>query len=333
MNKIINILYLKLLIVLAYTLFPYQIYAADMYKETQLLLGTFITIQLNSSNENNAQIAKECFTRVDELGKIFTRHESGILSQLNKEKVIENAPQALIDVLNESSSIQKATHNAFNPSILPILEYLESLSEEDTLAPEKIAELYEAVSDNPYTIENTKVALKNAQTKITLDGIAKGYIVDAACRILDEHNIENYLVNAGGDIRAKGKASTSFFSSRPWMVAIEDPEKNANYPAYIELNNMALATSGSYEKHFRNNLHHIIMPTISNNFIIDEISAPIKSVSVIASNATLADALATAFSCMTKEMVLDYASNNPDIAYFIIDDKDEVVYSKNWPRN
>ncbi len=330
MNKIIAILSIKILLFLTFMLYPFSSYANDMYKETRILLGTYITIQVNSNNKDKTEIIEECFARIEELGKIFTRHESGILSKLNKEKSIENAPEEFIYILQTSANIQKLTHNAFNPSILPVLEYLESLDAQEKLDKEKITSLYQAVSDNPYTIEHRNVTLKNQQTEITLDGIAKGFIVDEACRILDENNIKNYLVNAGGDIRAKGKASTSFFSSKAWILAIEDPEKKGNYPSYIQLNDRALATSGSYEKHFRDNLHHIIMPTISGNYAINEISAPIKSVSVLAENATLADALATAFSCMSKEMIEEFASNNPDIAYFIIDDRNEVSFSPNW---
>ncbi len=332
MNKIITIFCLKLLTFLMFAISPSLLYANDIYKETKILLGTYITIQINSENENREQVVKQCFNRIEELGKIFTRHESGVLSRLNKDKIVKDAPYEFISLLETSSSIQEATHNAFNPSILPVLEYLESLDEKDTLDKEKITSLYKAVSNNPYVIENSTVTLNSLQTKITLDGIAKGFIVDEVCKILDENNIKNYLVNAGGDIRAKGKAQSNFFSSKSWILAIEDPEKEGNYPSLIELNDMALATSGSYEKHFRDNLHHIVIPTISSNYTIGEISAPIKSVSVLAPNATLADALATAFSCMTKEMVATFVKNNPDIAYFIIDDKDEVTFSPNWPK-
>ncbi len=331
MNNSLYALALALLLIISLPLLSSCKAKNEVYKETRILLGTFISIQANTDNKDIVQIVDKAFLRIEELGKIFTRHQDGVLSKLNDDKKVVDAPLEFISLLQRSAEIQSLSQNAFNPSILPILEYIESLGESGLIDKEIVSNLYESVSNQPYTIDGNNVELTSSAIRLTFDGIAKGFIVDEACKILDEHGIENYLVNAGGDMRTKGYAKLNLFSKTKWRIAIEDPNKEGNYPSFIELENKALATSGSYEKNFNNNLHHIIMPTISEDYTLDDISAPIKSVSVLAPNTMEADALATAFSCMTKEMVLEFILNNQDIACFMIDEENNTVYSDNWP--
>jgi thiamine biosynthesis lipoprotein len=121
---------------------------------------------------------------------------------------------------------------------------------------------------------------------VTLDGIAKGHIVDCASRVLSGHGVRDHLINAGGDIRAAGRPS-----DRPaWRIAVQDPEKRRNYPAVIELNDGAVATSGDYEVYYdREKLfHHVIDPRTGSS------PHSASSVSVVSTSVMEADALSTA---------------------------------------
>jgi thiamine biosynthesis lipoprotein len=121
---------------------------------------------------------------------------------------------------------------------------------------------------------------------ITLDGIAKGYVVDAMSAILAAAGVENHLVNAGGDIRTSGKS----VSGEPWRIAIEDPEKKKNYPEVIRMTDGAVATSGGYEVYYDQErvFHHVVDPRTG---VSPQHSS---SVTVRSASVTVADALSTA---------------------------------------
>ena len=93
---------------------------------------------------------------------------------------------------------------------------------------------------------------------ITLDGIAKGLIVDWAAEELTRRGIDHFLINAGGDIRVAGGKG----DGAPWRIAIRDPKSSDSYAAVIRLRDGAIATSGNYEVYFdREKLyHHIVSP-------------------------------------------------------------------------
>ena len=90
--------------------------------------------------------------------------------------------------------------------------------------------------------------MKQSGSIVTLDAIAKGYIVDFVADFFEEKGIRNYLINAGGDIRVNGMKSFEKGNEKTWKIAIEDPYKQKNYPAVFSLMRGAVATSGNYER-------------------------------------------------------------------------------------
>ena len=124
-----------------------------------------------------------------------------------------------------------------------------------------------------------------AGMKIGLGGIAKGYGVDRAMKILMDHGIQNAIVNAGGDMKILGKEF-----DEPWKIGIKHPRRKGKALAIVRLTNTCLVTSGDYERFFELNekrYHHIIDPRTGYP------ARGCMSASVVAPNAEYADALAT----------------------------------------
>ena len=89
--------------------------------------------------------------------------------------------------------------------------------------------------------------------QISLDGIAKGYIVDQAANLINLNRIKYALINAGGDVRVIGGKSPN----KAWKIGIKDPLEKREYTEVFELNNGAVATSGNYENYFdKDKIHH-----------------------------------------------------------------------------
>nr|WP_294896981.1 FAD:protein FMN transferase [uncultured Pedobacter sp.] len=166
------------------------------------------------------------------------------------------------------------------------------------------------------------VFLKKKGMRIGFGGIGKGYAADSAKRLLQEAGVANGIVNASGDLTTWGMQPTG----QPWTVGIADPEHKLKPFSYMNISNMAIATSGNYEKFAVINgkkYSHTIDP--HTGFPV----AGIKSVSIICPQAELADALATPVTVMGVEVGLNLINQLNNIACIIIDDDNKLYTSKN----
>ena len=157
---------------------------------------------------------------------------------------------------------------------------------------------------------------------VTLDGIAKGYVVDRVAEVLLDYGLTDYLINAGGDIRSSGHRE----DGQPWQVAVQDPEMLEGFPDVIPLTGMAVATSGSYEIYFDSDRkhHHIVS---SRDGTSPQLS---QSVSVVAPTAMEADALATSVFVMDPEGGVAFIDSIPQCACLIVDRRGRQWRSARW---
>ena len=154
---------------------------------------------------------------------------------------------------------------------------------------------------------------------ITLDGIAKGFIVDEGVGVLKDFGFDNVLVEAGGDLLASGKKT----DQKPWYIGIQSPRKaKERLLASFEVSNQAVATSGDYLQFYTPDMknHHIIDPRSGY-------SAPeLASASIIGSSGAQADALATALMVLGPDAGLQCLKNFPGCQAYLVG-KDMQVYS------
>jgi thiamine biosynthesis lipoprotein len=102
------------------------------------------------------------------------------------------------------------------------------------------------------------VELKRKGMRIDLGGIAKGYAVDRAFELLTSRGYRNLIVNAGGDMRVRGKKIHS-----PWVIGIQDPRNRSRMLATFDPSDICVATSGDYERYFEKDgirYHHLLNP-------------------------------------------------------------------------
>lgn len=167
--------------------------------------------------------------------------------------------------------------------------------------------------------------------QVDVNAIAQGYTVDVISQYLESNGVQNYMVEVGGEVRCKGEN----VNGRIWRIGIEKPAEDripGQFQTIIALDSMSLATSGNYRKFWVDSsgqkVVHTINPETGRPVISNVLSA-----SIIASNATLADALATA--CMVAgSNAMQLVAQFPDVeAYLITGNKIgeiEVQKTEGW---
>ena len=180
---------------------------------------------------------------------------------------------------------------------------------------------------------NKSLNLKeNKDIFIDFNSIAKGYSVDLIGEFLSQKQINNYLIEVGGEILAKGinKRTKSI-----WTLGIQDPLNQDKYIQTVELNNKAMATSGNYRKYrldpetgerYVHTINPITGLTSKNNTL---------SVSVISKDCTTSDAWATALLSLDLNRGRAIIDQKESLeALWILSDKDkvEIIKSKNWDK-
>ncbi len=168
--------------------------------------------------------------------------------------------------------------------------------------------------------------------EIDVNAIAQGYTVDIVSNFFRNANVHNYMIEIGGEVRCKG----TNIDGRKWRIGIEQPQEERSagqYQTIVVLDSMSLATSGNYRKFWVDERGQRVVHTIDPETGQPVISN-LLSVSIIANNATSADALATA--CMVsgftraKAMVERFPNTE---GYFILGNKYgefEVQTTSNW---
>lgn len=150
------------------------------------------------------------------------------------------------------------------------------------------------------------------EVSVNLSAIAKGYGNDAVAEALKGFGIENYLVEIGGDLVSAGQND----KGEAWKIGIETPDAKANsVEMVLPVSDLGMATSGDYRNFFEQDgvlYSHIIDPTTGR-----PVTHRATSVTVLAENGMMADALATAMMVLGEEEGMEVARAN-DLAVFFI---------------
>jgi FAD:protein FMN transferase len=266
------------------------------------------------------------FGTMDRLVGLLDRFDGASpLSLLNATGRLDGPPPEVGDVLSLALDYHRLTGGAFDVTVAPLVDlFRDRLVRETPVAPTapEIAEALARVGARHVALSRRRVHLDRPGMQLTLDGIAKGYIVDAVAATLDRAGVRRYLVNAGGDIRARGANA----ARHPWTVAVADPWQRDGYPDAIRLADAAVATSGSYERHFdRAADHHHIVDAATGR-------SPVhcSSVSVVAPTALAADALATSVFLMGPRDGVAFIEGLSGCACLVLDRVGREHRSRAW---
>ena len=162
--------------------------------------------------------------------------------------------------------------------------------------------------------EHSTVSLPAKGMKIGLGGIAKGWALDRAAAGLRERGVRDFLLSAGGQVYAGGSKAGA-----PWRVGIRDPRGAADdYFAVLSAQDGSVSTSGDYERCFVLDgvlYHHILDPRTGQP------ARGLRSATVVAKDATAADALSTAVMILGRERGFEVIESLPGVEALVVDDE------------
>lgn len=306
---------------------PDPIADGEPVTETRVLMGSFVGITVAQASAAHAEDGlNRVFEAAPGLAFPFDRHDpSSPLSALNTQGRLNDAPPELSALLSRSLRYGSLTSGAFDMTVAPVLDLFRDRRNPTGALRVSAAELRDAlalVDARGVHIDGPRLELRRNGMRVTLDGIAKGHVADGLSRRLLELGLNNHLINAGGDIVAKGEKAPGV----PWTVAVEDPSKRAAYPCLLRLRDKAVATSGSYEVFYdaSREHHHLINPATGGS------PAWAASVTVTAADALEADALATALSILPPQDALRLVSALPGRECCIFDRRGRRFASRGW---
>jgi len=295
--------------------------------ETRVAMGTVVSMTLIHPGKDQAEEAMGlAFQEIERLTGVMNRFAgSTALSLLNKEGRLKDMPPEMQHILERSLYYHTITGGAFDITVKPVVDLFQAKYEKGKLiepGESELKGLIELVDARNVEVRARSVSFKKPGMGITLDGIAKGYIVDRASDLLSTRKIANHLINAGGDIRTAGNGA----EEKPWTVAIEDPRKKKEYPDIIHMRDGAVATSGNYEVYYDREkmFHHIVNPRTGLSPALS------TSVSVMAKTTMDADALSTSVFVMDPEPGIRFINSLPGCHSLVIDRSGRVLKSNSW---
>ena len=304
----------------------------DYSKLSGAIFGTTYNMTyLNTSGKDYQENIDSLFAMANQ--SLSTYISDSDISKINRGEEGVFVDSLFVEVFQKSDRIYKESQGFFDPTIGLVVNAWGFGPEVNSNPPDssRIRELMKYVGFDKVQLNGGLVIKESPEIYFDFNAIAKGYGVDLIGRFFESQGIDNYLIEIGGEIRARGSNP----EGNAWRIAIEKPNSDGtrSLQEIISLKNESIATSGNYRK-------YKIDPNTGKKYVhtIDAQSGlasqnDLLSVSVISAlDCADVDAYATAFMAMGKEKTLSFLENRSDLKVFLIfldEDGQNQVY-KNW---
>lgn len=271
----------------------------------------------------------DAIAEIQRIEALFTTFkEESQTNQINAQAGITpvKVDREVFELIKRSLRISRLTQGAFDITYGSIDKSLWNFDTQMTSLPDRetAQQMVRLIDYRNVILDEAAgtVFLKKKGMRIGFGGIGKGYAAEMAKRLLIQKGVASGIVNASGDLTTWGNQP----NGQPWTIGIADPNAKNQPFSYFNISNVAVATSGNYEKFAMvdgKKYSHTIDPKTGLPV------SGIKSVTIICPNAEIADAMATPVTVMGVRVGLDLINQMQGMACIIIDDNDRVFTSKN----
>lgn len=281
------------------------------------MLGTTYHIVAETSLSSQQIFAAMERINREAIGSMSIFDSTSLLSRINRNET----DQLDRHILNNIEIARKihAIAPRYDITVKPLVEAY-GFAAKNREAKPNIDSLMEFVGFEKFAIEGNRIVKRDARLQLDLNSIAKGYVTELAAKWLDRQGCENYIVEVGGEICAKGVNGRGI----AWRVGVDTPFDNNNRPgAYqqkvVNISGAALATSGNYRRFYYNaegeRISHTLNPQTGQSH-----TTSILSATVIAPRCAVADGLATAFMASDERDAIALAEQLRDSVqvYFVL---------------
>ncbi|HQV59266.1 MAG TPA: FAD:protein FMN transferase [Chitinophagaceae bacterium] len=304
--------------------------APAIHKKVLKLMGNRFEITVVSENENEA-LARidEAIVEIRRIEKLLTTFDENSQTNLiNRYAGVKpvKVDREMVDIIQRSKKISDITQGAFDITYGSVDKKLWNFDKNMTSLPDAdlARKMVRLINYKNVIVEEKKstVFLKEKGMRIGFGGIGKGYAAERAKFILQQRGMKSGIVNAAGDLTVWGYQP----NGKEWTIGIADPDAARHPFSYLSITDMAVATSGNYEK-------YVMIGGKKYSHTIDpKTGLPvngIKSVTIISPNAEIADAMATPVMIMGIKVGLDMINQIKGVSCIIIDDSNKIYTSKN----
>lgn len=292
----------------------------SVQKMTGFAQGSYYAVTYYTAEE--ALSASRLQPAVDSLLQAFDLcaslwNEDSEICRVNRNE--EFAPSGIFcDMFEKAQEMSELTGGAFDITVSPLVkrygfskkDKAEADGKAGTLGAEELAEILSFVGWEKVRLQDGRVLKSDARLQLDFNAIAQGYASDLLAQMFDSLGLTRYLVDVGGEIRAKGRKP----NGDRWVVGIERPAENALADRVVMsrmyLEDLSLVTSGNYRKYFEENgkrHSHTIDPKTGRS-----VQHNLLSATVLCEDCWEADALATACMVMGKDSAQAFLSRHAD---------------------
>lgn len=293
-------------------------------------MGTYykVTYVLDENQQENTHLSIESLKaeiekkleRVND--QMSTYRPNSELSLLNKSRKSFKVSPATRNVIKSALTIFRQSHGAFDITVGPLVNLWGfGPDKRVTEAPSAalIAEKKANIGSQYISIDHNVIYKDHPDLYLDLSSIAKGYGVDVIAGYLGSLGIKNYLVDIGGELRAKGHK----LKQDDWLLAVESPSSEIAVQRVIDIGDNAIATSGDYRNYFESNgirYSHTINPETGK-----PITHNLASVSVIYPNCKMADGYATAITVLGPKAGFKFAKKHHLAVFLLVKKGDKFI--------
>lgn len=280
-------------------------------------------MKLTIYGTHSQETASQAVQRIEELEKLFSVTDEGseiyAANHGNGEPIALSTDNAAL--LARALELCGSTGGALDVTILPVLQaWGFTTGAYRVPTDQELAELLELVDYRGVSLtENTLTLPQNMQ--LDLGAVAKGYTGDQLMKLFKQNGVTSAIVELGGNVQALGAKP----DGSPWRVGIQSPE-GTGYAGILEIEDKAVVTSGGYQRYFEQDgsvYWHILNPTNGK-----PARSGLASVTIVADEGLLCDALSTALFVMGAEKAATYWRENGGFDFILIDEDGRVTITE-----
>lgn len=271
----------------------------------RIVMGTFARVIAVAPRSHTAKNCIDAaFEQLDTVDKLMSVHrDDSQISRVNRDahKSPVSVDKLTFDVLQKAVEFSKLTDGTFDITVGPLIDIWHCAAEANSVPSDvQLRQARRQVGYEKLILDANDMTVRFAVEgmKLDLGGIAKGYAIERAVQAMQAGGAVGGMVDVGGDIRCFGTPAPP---KKTWLIGLQDPTDPQRLVASgkilltLTLTNTAIATSGDYRR-------FILIDGRKYSHIVDrntgKSAGSLSSVTIIADNATDADALATAVSVM-----------------------------------
>jgi thiamine biosynthesis lipoprotein len=301
---------------------------AKVFERTGLAMGSELALSAWSGDEAAVTAAFDAvfheFDRLDSLMSVWRSGSDVVrLNQAAGEHPVPVSPET-IEVFDAARTISEWTGGKFDVTFGALSDLWRFDQDQDNRIPDprEVRLRLPLIDYRALVVDPTRgtAYLQKRGMRVHLGGIGKGYAVERAAKIFRDHGVENFLIQAGGDLYVGGLED-----GRPWRIGINDPRgRGGDSFAALDLSNATFSTSGDYERFFVKDgvrYHHLLDPATG------EPARGCRSVTIVAPSPTLADGLSTGVFIMGPVKGMALIEKLPGVEGVIVTAKNEVLVS------